>query len=527
MTLTKATYSMISGAAFNVRDYGAVGDGVANDKAAIQAAINAAQLAGGGEIYFPLGTYLIDGAGTPLDGLVITGSNITLRGSGKASVLKQSNTNQIMVAVDGRAAKVENLTVENLYFDGPTARHVMTSGTDTKQFVHLLAMVNVNNVTINNNVFYAFQGDGCEIDQAFVWEGPPPYAQARHNSNVFITNNVFDGFDNNNRNGISVIDGDNIVIVGNSFNNIAKQYMPGSVDIEPNSYPYYILRNITVSNNTFQNCQGQNGHLGYYIPNNSWPISSPPHNFVFSNNTFTGEGTGIFGAGDHTIAIGVTVSGNSYSGLSAPVLFGYKRTNGTFDGLVITGNSFDWSNGSTPIVGFKWVDGPNTYEDTVKNLIFSNNYIKGRANAGTTIGGSVIGAVVQGNTFDTALDYGVRFGAGGFTTMSDIMVSDNLFKNISGAFYSVFCGQDNPDAGSCVIMDNQHAGVAEPMNFVAMQAGKSIGYGTSAPTFGFHSIGARCFNSNPVVGQPKSWVCTVSGVWAGTKQGTWVSEGNL
>ncbi|MGK3945493.1 glycosyl hydrolase family 28-related protein, partial [Streptomyces caeruleatus] len=41
---------------FNVKDFGAVGDGVADDTAAIQAAITAAQ---GQPIYVPKGTYVI------------------------------------------------------------------------------------------------------------------------------------------------------------------------------------------------------------------------------------------------------------------------------------------------------------------------------------------------------------------------------------------------------------------------------------------------------------------------------------
>jgi hypothetical protein len=54
---------MIDGARFNVRDFGAVGDGVANDTTAIEAAIAAAATAVGGQqgavVYFPTGTYLI------------------------------------------------------------------------------------------------------------------------------------------------------------------------------------------------------------------------------------------------------------------------------------------------------------------------------------------------------------------------------------------------------------------------------------------------------------------------------------
>ena len=45
---------------FNVRDFGALGDGTTNDQAAIQAAINACAVAGGGTVFFPKGTYLLN-----------------------------------------------------------------------------------------------------------------------------------------------------------------------------------------------------------------------------------------------------------------------------------------------------------------------------------------------------------------------------------------------------------------------------------------------------------------------------------
>ena len=53
MSLTKATYSMIDGAPVNVLDFGAVGDGVTNDTAAIQAAIDAVAASGGGMVFLP------------------------------------------------------------------------------------------------------------------------------------------------------------------------------------------------------------------------------------------------------------------------------------------------------------------------------------------------------------------------------------------------------------------------------------------------------------------------------------------
>ena len=47
---------------YNVLNYGAVGNGVTDDTAAVQAALDAIDAAGGGTLYFPDGTYAVDGA---------------------------------------------------------------------------------------------------------------------------------------------------------------------------------------------------------------------------------------------------------------------------------------------------------------------------------------------------------------------------------------------------------------------------------------------------------------------------------
>jgi len=63
----------------SVLQFGAVGDGVTDDTAAIQAAINAAQAAGQGCVYFPAGTYRAN------SGLSITSNNIHLAGAGTSA----------------------------------------------------------------------------------------------------------------------------------------------------------------------------------------------------------------------------------------------------------------------------------------------------------------------------------------------------------------------------------------------------------------------------------------------------------
>ena len=66
----------------NVMDYGATGDGVTDDRAAIQAAIVAATALGGDTVYFPAGTYRCDKAPAQPYSFRITSDNLRFMGSG-------------------------------------------------------------------------------------------------------------------------------------------------------------------------------------------------------------------------------------------------------------------------------------------------------------------------------------------------------------------------------------------------------------------------------------------------------------
>ncbi|WP_347130745.1 glycosyl hydrolase family 28-related protein [Mediterraneibacter gnavus] len=64
---------------YRITDYGAVADGTTNNRAAIQAAVDACTVAGGGRVIVPIGQFL--------SGTIVLKSNVTLyleRGGGQS-----------------------------------------------------------------------------------------------------------------------------------------------------------------------------------------------------------------------------------------------------------------------------------------------------------------------------------------------------------------------------------------------------------------------------------------------------------
>lgn len=94
MGLTKVTYAMIEGAVANVLDFGAVGDGSANDTTAIQAAIDS----GNRYVFFPEGTYNVTSL-TLDDGVCLVGespfNSIIQTTSATATVVTTTISNEI------------------------------------------------------------------------------------------------------------------------------------------------------------------------------------------------------------------------------------------------------------------------------------------------------------------------------------------------------------------------------------------------------------------------------------------------
>ena len=122
MALTKVSYSMIEGAVVNVLDFGAVGDGVTNDAAAIQAAMDSvASLDQALTVVFPVTTasYAISTT------LIIKNSNLHLVGLGGRVTIKYIGTGAAALPMvraykdtDHAGENYQNVRLRNLKLDG-------------------------------------------------------------------------------------------------------------------------------------------------------------------------------------------------------------------------------------------------------------------------------------------------------------------------------------------------------------------------------------------------------------------------
>jgi len=238
---------------FNVKDYGAKGDGATDDATSVQNTITAA--AGGGIVYFPPGTYNI---GSPLS---LTASNIQLRGAGQSSVLRvppgNSTSNALIYRVTG--AWVENVSVTDLRFEGRweefNSQIVGANGLITMKFVRGLR---IERCYLKNSRAFSLNINNCDdvtvADSRFE-NGARDFIAVWGTPRISIINNKLN---HNDDDGISV----NIEATGLTAPSRAQVTITGNHLSDTGPIRTQAPKGVVITGNTLSRTRGMGIYLG-------------------------------------------------------------------------------------------------------------------------------------------------------------------------------------------------------------------------------------------------------------------------
>lgn len=153
MSLTKISFSMITGEVANVLDYGADSTGVADSSAAIQAALTARQ-----QVYIPAGTYLINTALLPRTTQSIFGDGVN------QTRLKAGTVGMTVLSYPSSA--YSNVVLSNFTIDGDSKAATGISMIASGQGA--ISNCEINNVSIGVCTLYQMylsQATYCVVDR--------------------------------------------------------------------------------------------------------------------------------------------------------------------------------------------------------------------------------------------------------------------------------------------------------------------------------------------------------------------------
>lgn len=204
---------------FNVKDYGAKGDGVTDDTAAIQAAIDAAT----GTVYIPDGVYIIDpnyAATTGTFGGIKLKSNICLLMSPNAVLqAKTTSTGQYSII---RVWNCENVIIAGGHVKGERDTHTGTTG----EWGFGIDVRNSKNIIIREVKASNCWGDGFYIAATDRTD------DTTKSKDVALINCHAYG---NRRQGCSVVGCDNFTVIGGIYENTSGIAPQAGIDFEPDA----------------------------------------------------------------------------------------------------------------------------------------------------------------------------------------------------------------------------------------------------------------------------------------------------
>lgn len=471
----------------NVKSYGALGDGASNDTTTVQAAITAGA---GGTIYFPQGTYMVQGLTVPAD--------TKLTGDPKAVIKKRANG----VLITGNA----RVSIIGLTFDGNSGSFTgdsidINGGHDDlliqdcrfQNSITPIAAGVSSRVSIQRNYFdKALSLGSCP--NLYI-EGNTVFGSIA--VSVGITGGVIDG----------------ARVIGNYIEIPAPSGQPSGIEIGQFGPDNVFCKNITIADNVIR-MAGNGG---------SW-ISV----VQLTNSSITGNVCDIK-SGTPTI-----------SGIEIATCRGVTCDSNTLDGGTVTGAMINVNNSSDCIVSNNVLTNPIDDPNQAAIIVYADNYAAGNngysplAASRNIIRGNRItlqvasdtrcihidcehaSAVTDDNLIDGNLlvgdnttSKGIFCGAAAGGANRNIL-SNNVIRNMRRAFYL------GGDTGT-IIRGNTESGTGllrldtSGTTTGLIIEGNNWQWQSAAPSSDYHFQGERTFNTNPASAPANGWVCTVTG----------------
>jgi hypothetical protein len=475
----------------SITNFGAVAGALTPCADAVQAALNS----GAGKVRVPKGRFLIEKP-------VTIPAGVELCGDGDESVLVQdpgwAATGDMLSATNVSSICIRDLRMENL------------NGTFAET-IGLLSLNGVADALVEGCKFYGFRGDAIYLGSQIT--GPC--------QNIKIRKNVFDGVNNQNRQGVSIVNGEQITIANNAFRRCTKPGMPGAIDIEPND-GNAIVRNILIQNNVFSECGGNS-----VISVNVWKaaLTNKLRDIKIKDNWLLDNTTGNairVSAPAETISdtldpMGILIEGNDIeaTGIANPLNLNCLR------GVAIRKNTI--LNGGANYFGDATVTNVNLRDV----LIEENTFRNGGDGGGFLRFASISRLTIRKNTFDNpqagAAARALFFYGTGVTTTSDhVTIRENTF--VKGAAQTVTAGTSlhTADSASNIVSDNIIVGgtLANGLPAALSVDGLSLTATALGFAFGGSALNPHVYNAAYYYGSVQQTALNGSAVWQIIANGT-------
>lgn len=220
VALYKRLNSIDDAVGINVKNYGAVGDGLTDDTAAIQLAIDS--IPEGTTLNFPNGDYMIDAVGTNWNKMA--GGGLIVNKS--LSIKMDYNANLKAIANDSTGYSILTITdTEGFYlqggkFTGDKGTHSGTSG----EWGQCIVIKDSKDIIIKDTHCVDGWGDGIYV---YTDDAPGLWSE-----NILIDNVVLN---NNRRNALTLKSVKNVTLLNSTFSNTSGTMPEAGIDIEPDS----------------------------------------------------------------------------------------------------------------------------------------------------------------------------------------------------------------------------------------------------------------------------------------------------